>query len=105
MGLYHGIRNPMTVVGSGSLVVEPGKGVTRFDTVARLKGIVPRGLEARNIHGLRVFVPMPRLLGVPVLGGLLVRCEWLARDNAILRHFGAHVLVVLHRLPRERQAE
>jgi len=105
MGLYYGIRNPMTVVGSGSLVFEPGKGVTRFDTVARLKGILPPELEARNIHGLRVFVPMPQLLGIPLLGRLLARCEWLARDNAILRHFGAHVLVVLHRLPRGREAE
>jgi hypothetical protein len=95
----------MTVVGSGSLVVEPGKGVTRFDTVARFKEILPPALELRNTHGLRVFVPMPRLLGLPLLGGLLARGEWLARDNAILRHFGAHVLVVLHRLPAGRQAE
>jgi SAM-dependent methyltransferase len=105
VGLYHGVRNPMTVVGFKSLVAERGKGVTRFDTIARLRELLPPELELRGLHGLRVLVPLPHLLGVPVLGHLLARGEWLARDSPILRRFGAHLLVVLHRLSSEPRAE
>ncbi len=96
-GAYHGIRHPRTVIERGPLLVESARGVTRFDTVARLLEMLPPDLAVSDTHGLRVFTAWPRSLLVPVVGRLLAGLDWFARDRALLRGFGAHVLAVMRR--------
>ena len=96
-GAAHGIRHPITVVATGGVVLAQGRRVNRYDTVSRLQKLAPRELELADIHGIRVFVALPETLAIPIVGGLLKRLEWYARDNGILRSFGAHQLVVLRK--------
>lgn len=96
-GVYHGIRNPSEVVEPGALVVESGRGLTRFDTVGRLQAMLPDTLEIEGIHGLRLLSTLPGLLHMPVLRALTTWFEWFARDRALLRGFGAHLLLELRR--------
>lgn len=96
-GLVHGIRNPITVVATGSLVLADERHqVTRYDTLGRLLELAPADLELVRVYGIRVLVPISRALGVPLLGRVLAAGEWWARDS-FLRHFGAHLLVVLRK--------
>lgn len=104
-GMYHGIRNPMTVVGQGALTLDTltlqlDTGLIRFDTLRRFLTFVPRALDMRDIHGLGVLTPVGHVLGIPIVGPLLGRLEWWARDAGPIRHFGAYMLVVLRRLDR-----
>jgi SAM-dependent methyltransferase len=102
-GLYHGIRNPMTVAHRGALVIDSDRGLTRFDTLTRFRQFVPETLSLSTVHGLRVFLTAPHLLAIPIVGWLLQRLEWFARDRSLLRGFGAHLLVVLRRPERSLQ--
>ncbi len=96
-GLVHGIRHPITVVATGSLVLSDERHqVTRYDTLGRLLELAPAELELVRVYGIRVLVPISRVLGVPLLGRVLAAGEWWARDN-FLRHFGAHLLAVLRK--------
>lgn len=96
-GLYHGVRHPVTVIERGSLVLESPRGLTRFDTLARFAKLLPPSLTLTQLHGLRVFVILPQLLALPVVGRLLAKLDWYARDRAPWRRFGTHLLVVLRR--------
>lgn len=96
-GAYHGIRHPSTVIERGPLVVESERGLTRFDTLPRLLEMLPDTLTPSDLHGLRVFTAWPRVLDMPWIGRTFARLEWFARDRALLRGFGAHLLVVLRR--------
>jgi SAM-dependent methyltransferase len=96
-GAYHGIRHPKNVIERGPLVVESERGVTRFDTLPRLLEMLPTTLAPSDVHGLRVFTAWPHVLAMPFVGRLFARLEWFARDRAMLRGFGAHLLVVLRR--------
>ena len=97
-GAYHGIRHPANVIEPGPLVVESDRGVTRFDTLPRLMEMLPPALAVGDLHGLRVFAAWPHVLAIPIVGRLIARLEWAARDRALLRGFGAHLLVVLRRV-------
>jgi SAM-dependent methyltransferase len=97
-GAYHGIRNPRTAIERAPLLVESDRGVTRFDTLSRFMRLLPPTLTKTDVHGIRVFLPLSQLLSVPIVGRWLERLEWLARDRAPFRAFGAHILVVLRRL-------
>lgn len=95
-GIAYGIRSPITVVATGSLVVADQRNVTRHDTLARLLHLAPRSLELAHVYGIRVLVPISRILGIPLIGRMLAAGEWWARDS-FLRGFGAHLLVALRR--------
>lgn len=97
-GLYHGLRNPVTIVEQGPLVVDSERGITRFDTLGRFKRMLPRGLHVAGVHGMRVAAHAPSLLRIPIVGGLLERFEWFARDRRLLCVFGAHVLIELRKI-------
>jgi SAM-dependent methyltransferase len=97
-GVYHGIRHPITAIEKGALVVESERGVTRFETLPAFARLLPASLAITDVHGLRVVTALPRLLALPILGRIVFRLEWLARDRAPLRGFGAHLLVVLRRV-------
>lgn len=97
-GAYHGIRHPITAIEQGAIVVESERGVTRFEPLPTFLKLVPDSLEMTDLHGLRVFTVLPQLLAVPVLGRLLFRLEWFARDRAPLSHVGAQLLVVLRKV-------
>ena len=99
-GAYHGLRNAPNLIEKGALVVQSDRGLTRFDTLPRFVGMLPDGLVMTDVHGLRVFTTVPQLLALPVLGRLLEKLEWFARDRPPLRTFGAHLIVVLHRPAR-----
>ncbi len=104
-GLYHGVRHPVTVIERGSLVLESPRGLTRFDTLARFGKLLPPSLTLTQLHGLRVFVILPQLLALPIIGRILARLDWYARDRAPWRRFGTHLLLVLrrsHALPQSR---
>ncbi len=96
-GIAYGIRRPITIVKSGSLVVSDQRNVTRYDTLSRLLHLAPRNLELAHVHGIRVLVPISRFLQIPLIGRMLAAGEWWARDS-FLRGFGAHLLVALRRL-------
>lgn len=95
-GVAYGIRHPITVVSTGSVVLAEGHHVTRYDTLGRLLELAPPDLELVRVCGVRVLVPISRVLGVPLLGRLLAAGEWWARDS-FLRHFGAHLLAILRK--------
>ncbi len=99
-GVLDGIRHPITVVAQRRMVVEDKFRLTRYDTLRRFRTFVPATLDVVDVHGLGVLVPHATTIEVPILGRLLARLEWFARDNAISRHFGAHLLVVLRKLTR-----
>ena len=87
-----------------------GARLTRYDTLKGLHRLAPNALEDVEVHGIGVFAPRARVLGVPVIGTLLRRLDWAAREGLILRYFGARLLVVLRKPPSgrsrgERQAE
>lgn len=96
-GFFYGIRHPITVVSTGSVVLaDEQRRVTRHDTLARLLRIAPTSLDVVAVYGVRVLVPIARALRIPLLGRLLAAGEWWARDS-FLRGFGAHLLVVLRK--------
>jgi SAM-dependent methyltransferase len=98
-GLYHGIRNPITVVERGALIVDSDRGITRFDTLGQFKRMLPESLHLSRLHGLRIAIHIPGLLRLPILGRLLEAAEWRARDRSIFNALGAHLLVELRRIP------
>ncbi len=69
---------------------------TRFDTLSSLKKALPPEVELMRVAGIRVFTPHAALLRVPVLGRVLARLEWLARDS-LLGHFGGFLALHLRR--------
>jgi SAM-dependent methyltransferase len=95
-GLAYGIRNPITIVADGSVVVAREHHVTRYDSLGRLLKLAPRELELVRVYGIRVLVPISRILSLPVVGRVLAAGEWWARDS-FLRQFGAHLLAVLRK--------
>ncbi len=96
-GLFYGIRRPITLVAAGKVVhADAGHHVTRHDTLARLLRVAPPVLDTIAVYGVRVLIPLGRVLKIPVLGRILAACEWWARDS-FLRGFGAHLLVVLRK--------
>lgn len=97
-GAYHGIRHPGTVIEKGPLVVESDRGLTRFDTLPRLVEMLPPNLVLADLHGLRVFAAWPRVLSLPIVGRVIAGLDWFARDRALLRGFGAHLLCVLRKI-------
>ncbi len=98
-GAAHGIRHPITVVAKGGLVLAHGRRVNRYDTEARLASFAPDNLDRVDLHGVRVFIAVPETLAIPIVGRLLARLEWFARDSEFLRRFGAHQLVVMRKRP------
>ena len=48
------------------------------------------------VYGIRVLVPISRILSLPLIGKVLAAGEWWARDS-FLRQFGAHLLAVLRK--------
>ncbi len=98
-GAAHGIRHPITVVATGGLVLAHGRRVNRYDTEARLVSFAPDNLDRVDLHGIRVFIAVPETLAIPIVGRLLARLEWFARDSEFLRRFGAHQLVVMRKRP------
>ncbi len=97
-GLYHGLRNPVTIVEGGSMVVDSDRGITRFDTLGRFKRMLPSSLHIARLHGVRIAAHAPSLLRIPVLGGMLERFEWFARDRRWMAALGAHVLVEVRKV-------
>lgn len=99
-GLVDGIRNPMTIVdGKPGMVVEDRYSLTRYDTIQRFVRYLPPQLELLGAHGLLVLLPHATTLEIPLVGKVLARLEWAARDSPVLRHFGAHLLLVLRKVP------
>jgi SAM-dependent methyltransferase len=97
-GLYHGLRNPVTIVEGGPLVVDSDRGITRLDTLGRFKRMLPRSLHLARLHGARVAAHAPSLLALPLVGRWVERFEWFARDRRLLGVFGAHILVELRKV-------
>lgn len=99
-GLALGVRNPITVVRSHNVIIDDEQhNLTRYDTLARLAEFTPKDLEFESFFATRVLVPFATTLQIPLLGRLLARAEWWARSQTLLRHFGAHLLVALRKLP------
>jgi hypothetical protein len=99
-GLAVGIRNPITVVSRRRMVLGDRYGLTRWDNLRRLVGFLPPSLELVDYHGLAVFTSFGTTLRLPVVGNLVRRLEWFARDRPLLSNFGARLLVELRRLHR-----
>ena len=97
-GSYYKVRNPKTVIEPGPWLAETAVGLTRFDTLGRFLRLVPPTLSLTDFYGVQVLIPAPHALALPLVGRLLAALEWRARDNGLLRHFGAHVLCILRKL-------
>jgi len=98
IGLFHGLRQLGHDFGSGGpLVIDSPRGVTRFDTLGRVVEQLPPTLGPIDLHGVQLMVPSPHLLALPVVGRVLARLEWWARDQPVLRRFAARLLLVLRR--------
>jgi len=97
-GLYQGLRHPVTIVEDGPLVIDSHRGLTRLDTLGRFRRMLPRSLHLARLHGARIAAHAPSLLAVPLLGGLIERFEWFARDRRLLGSLGAHLLVELRKV-------
>ena len=100
-GALHGLRRPAKALERGPLVIDSARGLTRFDTLPRLLSMLPASLSMTRLHGLRVVTIVPHVLAIPLVGRLLTRIEWWARDRAIVRRLGAHLLVELRRTSRD----
>ncbi len=103
-GLYLGLRNPVTIVEGGPLMVDTHRGITRLDTLGRFKRMLPPSLHLTRLHGTRIAAQVPSLLSIPIVGRMFERFEWYARDRRILGMFGAHVLVELRKIGALGQA-
>lgn len=99
-GIVEGIRNPITVVSRRRMILGDRFGLTRWDTIPRFLRFVPRELELVDVHGLGVLIPHNATLQIPLVGSVLRRLEWRLRDMAVVRRFGAQVLVQLRRVHR-----
>lgn len=97
-GLYHGIRNPLTAVERGPLVIASERGITRFDTLGRFKRMLPPTLHISRVHGARIFTLVPTVLRLPIIRSLFESAEWFGRDRTLLAGLGAHILVELRRV-------
>ncbi|WP_181198103.1 class I SAM-dependent methyltransferase [Enhygromyxa salina] len=99
-GIVEGIRNPITVVSRRRMILGDRYGLTRWDTISRFLRFLPPELELGRFHGLGVMIPHNATLQLPVVGRVLSRLEWRLRDLAVVRRFGAQMLIVLRRLHR-----
>lgn len=98
VGLVHGLRRLHQSLGSKPLVIDSPRGLTRFDGLGRVIARLPDTLTPVDLHGVQLVVASPHLLAVPIVGRMLTRLEWWARDQPLLRRFAAHLLLVLRRL-------
>ncbi|MCA9695373.1 MAG: methyltransferase domain-containing protein [Myxococcales bacterium] len=96
-GAAHGIRRSIAAVTTGSVVVQRRGRLERYDTLSRLLEFAPEELEHVGVHGIRVFVAVAEPLSIPIVGRLLRRLEWYARDHDLLQRFGSHLLVLLRK--------
>ena len=69
---------------------------TRFDTLLSLKRRLPSSLSLERVSGIRVVTPAAVFHRVPLLGSVLKRLEWRARDS-ILKYFGGFLVLHLRR--------
>lgn len=97
-GLSQEIRHLRTVVEQQRLVIETGRGLTRFDTLSDILHMLPPDLAFVRVHGIRITTPWSRLWSIPVMGRWLETFEWWARDQPFFRRFGAHLLVEVRRV-------
>jgi SAM-dependent methyltransferase len=109
-GAAHGIRQPLRqwlrpqshpigAVVTGTVVIAKNGQVRRYDTISRLLEFAPRVLDIIAVHGIRVAIALPETLAIPLVGRLLTRFEWFARDSELLQRFGAHLLVIMRKRP------
>ncbi len=70
----------------------------RYDTLRTFVRLLPPGLSATDARGVGVFTATESLLRLPITRSVLPRLEWYARDQPLLRFFGAGLLVLLHRV-------
>lgn len=99
-GFSTGIRSPMTIVSRRRRALGDRHGLTHWDTLGGLKRRLPSCFEVVGVHGLGVAVLHARTLELPIIGNLLARAEWWLRDHPFFAGFGAQLLVVLRRIPR-----
>lgn len=102
IGIVHGLRRLHRSLGPGPLVIDSPRGLTRFDRLGRVISRLPPALTPVDLHGVRILVASPHLLAVPIVGRVLTRLEWWARDQPLLRRFAARLLLVLRRLTPPR---
>ncbi|MGB1275683.1 MAG: hypothetical protein ACPG77_08025 [Nannocystaceae bacterium] len=94
-----GIRQTFRGFTRGRIVIEhEGRSVDRFDALSNVIDMLPPTLKLMSIQGLRVLLPTSHLATLPLVGKVLCRLEWWAREHPLLRRFGAHLLLVLHRV-------
>ncbi|MCH9685056.1 MAG: methyltransferase domain-containing protein [Deltaproteobacteria bacterium] len=105
IGLLHGVRRLRQSLGQGPLVVDSPRGATRFDVLSRVIEALPATLTPVDLHGVRLVVASPHLLSIPLVGRVLTRIEWFARDQPLMRRFAVHLLLVLRRLTPPRPAQ
>ncbi len=97
IGLFHGLRQLRRSFEGGPLVIESPRGLTRLDALSRVVERLPAALTPTDLHGVRVVIASARLLSIPLLGRVLTRCEWLLRDQPLVRRLAAHLLLVVRR--------
>jgi SAM-dependent methyltransferase len=64
----------------------------RFHSPREMERALPSSLRLERVHGVRVFTTIPALIGVPVVGDVLKKAEWMARSSALARFGGFLVM-------------
>lgn len=64
----------------------------RFDSPSAMERALPESLTLERVHGVRVLVTAPQMVGWPVVGGVLKRAERTLRSSPLGRFGGFLVL-------------
>jgi SAM-dependent methyltransferase len=70
---------------------------TRYDRLRDIRRLLPEQLELEGLRGVRVLLPLPHLLRLPLVGRVLETLETWAADAKGLRGLGGFLVVILRK--------
>ena len=70
---------------------------TRFDSAAEISSYLPADVELIGFRGIRVLLPLPHAMKLPLLSQAIARVERWAADNRHLRNFGGFLVAIVRK--------
>jgi ubiquinone/menaquinone biosynthesis C-methylase UbiE len=67
---------------------------TRYDSLGRVRRLLPSTLRIVDLRGVRVVTPFSQVHRVPLIRRAFERLEWTACDAPLLRRFGGFLAVI-----------
>jgi ubiquinone/menaquinone biosynthesis C-methylase UbiE len=71
---------------------------TRYDSLDTIRGYFPPNVEIEGTRGVRVVVPLPQLLKLPLIGPALERLETWAADDPRFSQLGGFMIVIARKI-------